>query len=142
MTAQVDAEVRTRQAARLERKAARGTAARGRPSRWAHVKLAELFAETGNVIYETSHDGELETGHQPFHNSKRGRCLRIDTNLGLWYCRSCGQGGDAVTLWTAISGHRRKQAAIELAKRYGPPKGWASRSRRAQRRAYTREVTL
>ena len=121
MTADLQEEVRHRQTARLARKVADGGLPRGRPSPWAHVALAELFREAGNVVHETSHDRELETGHQPFHGSKSGRSVRIDTASGLWYCRACRRGGDALTFWMAKTGLNRRQAAAELTERFGPP---------------------
>ena len=127
-TTEITEEVRRRQAARLERKAAAGLAPRGRPSPWAHVKLPDLFRDGGNAVFGTESDA-AESGHQPFHGSRSGRCVLISTKLGLWYCRSCQQGGDALTLWMAKSGLGRRQAAAELSARFGPP---ARRRRRGK----------
>ena len=124
-------EVRHRQQARLERKAADRGLPRGRRRPWAHVTLAELFREAGNVVHETSHDRELETGHQPFHGSKSGRSVRIDTASGLWYCRGCRRGGDALTYWMARYGLSRTNAAEQLAARYGAPRATRPRPRLA-----------
>ena len=131
MVADLREEVRRRQAARLERKATAGKAPRGRPSPWAHVPLAELFREVGNVVHETGDDRVLETGHQPFHGSKSGRSVRIDARLGLWYCRGCRRGGDALTFWIAKSGLNRRKAYAELAERFGPPARLARRRRKS-----------
>ena len=121
MAADLQEEVHRRQQARLKRKAATGGLPHRRPSRWAHVRLDELFREAGNVLHKTRRGEGLESGHQPFHGSKSGRCLRIDTSLGLWYCRGCRRGGDALTFWMAKTGQKRRRAAAELAGGFGPP---------------------
>ena len=83
MADELQEDVRQRQQARLARRAPDGGFTHGPSSRWVHVKLAELFREAGNRVYETGHDRELESGHQPFHGSRSRRCLRIDATLGL-----------------------------------------------------------
>lgn len=52
-------------------------------SRWVHVPLADLFAATGNPLYPRNGD-HLETGHEPVHGSKSGRCVFIDPGKGRW----------------------------------------------------------
>ena len=128
MVADLQEEVSRRQAARLARKAAPVDQPRGRTSPWAHVKLADLFRETGNVVHAVPGGEGLECGHQPFHGSRSGRCVRIDPKRGLWFCRSCRAGGDAVAFWMARTGLSRTIAARQLAERFGPP---AARRRRA-----------
>ena len=131
------AEVARRQAARLSRKVAAGSTPRGHPSPWAHVPLRTLFEEAGNAVFDAG-GGELETGHRPFHTSRSGRCLRLNPKLGLWFCRGCNAGGDALTYWMARHGLSRHKAAEQLAARYGAPKT----TRRRRRRSYVREVPL
>ena len=115
------------------------------PSRWVHVPLAELFAEAGNTITARA-NGTLESGHEPVHSSRSGRCLVIWPASGRWYCRSCRATGDAVTLVMAMYGWRYPQAAAWLEDRYGPPATSTHNSdhrplRRTQRALHIREST-
>jgi hypothetical protein len=89
------------------------------PSRWAHVPLAELFEQAGNVVRARS-NGTLQTGHEPFHDSKSGTCLVIWPDTGRWWCSSCRQSGDAATLVMALQDTSYHAAARWLAGRYGP----------------------
>ena len=91
-----------------------------RPSRWAHVPLADLFAEQGNRLHRRG-DGRIESGHEPIHGSRSGRCVLIDPLLGRWWCRSCRRGGDAAGLVMDIHGCGYRQAAARLAAQHGPP---------------------
>ncbi|MGI8553474.1 MAG: CHC2 zinc finger domain-containing protein [Dehalococcoidia bacterium] len=108
-----------RQLARLERAAA-PTGEAARPSRWAHVPLAALFEQAGNTLYERQ-NGRIETGHEPTHGSKSGRCVLIDPAMGRWYCRGCRRGGDAVTFLMDINGWNYHRAVVTLQERYGVP---------------------
>jgi hypothetical protein len=98
-------------------------------SPWAHVPLADLFAEQGNRLRVRS-DGTIETGHEPLHTTNGGRCVLIDPGAGRWWCRSCRQSGDAATYVAAVLGGTYLVAAGHLAARYGSAAG---RSRRPQR---------
>jgi hypothetical protein len=124
----IAAEVARRQAARSQW----STTARHRPShqpsRWAHVPLAELFREAGNPIHVRA-NGVIETGHEPIHGSQSGRCVEIDSLKGLWWCRGCRQGGDAITLVKQLRGCSAQEAARELTARFGPPAGARSPKR-------------
>ena len=91
------------------------------PSRWAHVPLADLFAEQGNRLHRRG-DGRAETGHEPIHASRSGRCVLIDPLLGRWWCRSCRRSGDAARLVMDLRGCSYRQAAARLAAEHGPPR--------------------
>jgi hypothetical protein len=127
-------EVVRRQAARRAKRTKPAAVPPTRPSRWAHVPLAQLFADAGNALHERS-GGVVECGHQPLHGSRGGRCVTINATTGLWWCRSCRRGGDAVTLVMDLAGCTAPEAASQLAQRYGKPidRGSAA-SRRTTRR--------
>jgi hypothetical protein len=107
-----------------------------RPSRWAHVPLAELFEQAGNMVYSRA-DGRQECGHEPEHSSRSGRCVLLDAARGYWYCRSCHGGGDAATLVQALHGLPYMDAAGWLTERYGAP---ATPARKRQRRPLWRTL--
>jgi hypothetical protein len=119
--------VAERQLARL-RRSCPGPGAASRRSAWAHVPLAELFAEQGNYIYPGG-DTRADTGHEPFHRSLSGRCVLLDPAAGRWWCRSCGRGGDAARFVTELRGCSHAEAAAWLAERFGPPNTKAGRWR-------------
>jgi hypothetical protein len=131
----VDAEVQRRQRLRLVRARRSCGSARDnapRPSRWAHVPLADLFAEY-NTIHQRG-DGLLECGHEPFHTSKSGHCVLINAATGLWWCRSCRQSGDAAAFVMATQGWSYSQTAQWLEEKYGdlrPAQAHRRRSRRS-----------
>lgn len=123
------------QLARLDRAASTRTVATATCSRWAHVPLADLFAEAGNVVHPRA-GSRSETGHEPLHHSSSGRCVVIDTDRGLWWCRSCRRGGDALSLVMALHGWSAARAATWLQDTYGAPvqpTAQRPRSRRAPR---------
>jgi hypothetical protein len=84
------------------------------------VPVADLFAEMGNTVVP-GRGGTLECGHEPRHSSSSGRCVLIWPAEGRWYCRSCGQSGDAATLVMHQKGVGYRQAAADLTLRFGPP---------------------
>ena len=113
-------EVARRQLARLDR-AAPVQPRQLPPSRWAHVPLADLFAELGrNHLYHRA-DGLLECGHEPLHASTSSRCVLIDTLIGRWWCRSCRRSGQAPTYVADVQGCSYRQACRWLVERYGAP---------------------
>jgi hypothetical protein len=132
-------EVAARQLARLRSSGRRGSP-RSTPSRWRHVPLAELFAEQANRVHHRS-DGMLESGHEPVHASRSGRCVLIDPGLGRWWCRSCRKSGDAARLVMELRGCSYAPAAAWLAGRYGPPPGRPGRAK-ARRRRFALEAVL
>jgi hypothetical protein len=113
------AEVARRQRARLTRTSAPSPFAAS-VSRWQHVPLGELFGQAGNRIH-TRGDGRQETGHDPAHGSKSGRCVLLDPQTGRWWCRGCRRHGDAATLVMAWRGWTYRQAAQWLTDGYGAP---------------------
>ena len=100
----------------------RGNTEGERVSRWRHVPLADLFRQAGNEIHERT-GGKLQTGHEPAHPSRSGTCVVIWPDSGRWWCSSCRQGGDAVTLIRALYGCTYQEAVWRLAQEYGPPAG-------------------
>ncbi|MCC6381723.1 MAG: hypothetical protein IT304_04400 [Dehalococcoidia bacterium] len=86
-------------------------------SSWRHVPLADLFAELNEI--HTRGDDRLETGHEPVHTSRSGRCVVVDPALGLWYCRSCRRGGDAASFLAASRDWSRRRAELWLVLQYG-----------------------
>lgn len=103
------------------------------PSCWAHVSLADLFEKSGNVVHHRG-DGRAECGHEPHHASKSGGCVLLDSATGRWWCRSCGQRGDAATFVTSLHGWTYRQAAAWLTQHYGAPVGDGRTTRKAPRR--------
>jgi DNA primase len=61
----------------------------------------------------------VETGHEPLHHSKSGRCVVINATEGTWYCRSCRKGGDAASFLMQHRGATYKVAVAYLRDRYG-----------------------
>src|SRR5439155_799434 len=94
--------------------------AQGRASRWAHVPLTTLFEEQGNRLFPRP-GGLYESGHEPMHGSKSGRCVFIEPAAGRWWCRSCRQGGDAASFVMTLNGWNYARAARWLTERYGSP---------------------
>ncbi len=101
-----------------------------RPSRWAHVPLADLFSAQGNHLYQRG-TTYVETGHEPHHASKSGRCVLITTDTGRWWCRSCRRGGDAATYVMDVRGCTYPAAVAWLVDRFGRP-GGATATREVQ----------
>ena len=91
-----------------------------RVSKWKHVPLVKLFQALGNRV-RPRRDGTFDSGHEPVHHSRSGRCVRIVPALGRYFCRSCGEKGDAATLLMRVYGIGRRQAERLLAERFGPP---------------------
>jgi hypothetical protein len=112
-------EVARRQRARLGRALAARIPLSG-VSRWVHVPLAALFAQAGNRLYPRS-NGSQETGHEPAHGSKSGRCILLDPQTGRWWCRGCRQHGDAAAFVMTWRGCTYPQAVRWLTARYGAP---------------------
>ena len=122
-------EVARRQLVRLMRGHRPANDAAPQPSPWAHVPLTDLFAEQGNRVHHRN-DGRLESGHEPVHASKSGRCVLIDPTAGRWWCRSCHTSGDAAGLVMSLHGWPYGQAAAWLALRYDRPARPSPRRRR------------
>jgi hypothetical protein len=120
----IAAEVERRQRARLKRAPGPGP----KPSPWTHVPLADLFAQAGNRVHRRG-DGLAESGHEPFHGSKSGRCVLIDPATGRWWCRSCRTSGDAARLLMDLRGCSYSQAETWMARHYGPPADRPTRPR-------------
>ncbi len=110
--------VAQRQLQRLSRPPA--LASQRRISRWVHVPLGTLFEQQGNRLHWRT-NGQVETGHEPFHGSKSGRCVLLDPERGRWWCRSCRRSGDAARLVMDLHGWTYTEAATWLARRYGAP---------------------
>jgi hypothetical protein len=105
----------------------------GKPSRWLHVPLVDLFEAAGNRLFKRG-NGVVECGHEPMHGSRGGRCVALDPKAGLWWCRSCRRGGDAATFVMDRTGCSAAEAATELTDRYGPPSNASSSPRPSSRR--------
>jgi CHC2 zinc finger len=108
--------VAERQLARLQRRDPRSPSALR--SSWVHVPLVDLFAQAGNALSPKS-NGHVETGHEPMHGSRSGRCVLIDPKRGIWWCRSCRRGGDAASFLMALRGWDYRRAAEHLRWQYG-----------------------
>jgi DNA primase len=93
-----------------------------RPSPWSHVPLTKLFQAMGNKV-RPRRDGTFDSGHEPVHHSRSGRCVWIRPAEGRYYCRSCRKSGDAVTYLMEARGLTYQEAARILAERFGPPAG-------------------
>jgi hypothetical protein len=114
-------EVQRRQAARRTRQTVRQAPSTTSRSRWWYVRLPALFEDAGNRLYPKP-NGTVETGHQPCHGSRSGRCVVVDPAKGVFWCRSCRTGGDAVTLLQQFHGWTRPQAVQHLTQQYGAAK--------------------
>jgi DNA primase len=88
------------------------------PSTWAHVDLAELLAAAGNQVAQRR-NGSLVSGHEPVHASRSGSCLVVWPESGRWWCSSCRQGGDAISLLMGLEGKTFPQARIAIVRRFG-----------------------
>lgn len=112
--------VARRQLAKLNKKPGRSFSRRdgGRP--WGHVPILDLFEQAGNRVHVRP-GGRAECGHEPIHGSTSGRCVTIDPDRGIWYCRSCRTGGDVVRLAMQTQGVSGAAAVKWLVARYGPP---------------------
>jgi len=51
--------------------------------RWLHVPLLDLFIGAGNRLYPRA-SGQIDSGHEPIHGSRSGRCVVISQDKGLW----------------------------------------------------------
>jgi hypothetical protein len=142
-----DRTVAEAQLASLTRRPLIVTATAGGPrtSRWAHVNLAELVEESGNVLRERR-NGTITTSHEPIHDSKSGTCPVIWPGVGRWWCSNCRQSGDAVTWVMQTRGCDAREAAAELVRRFGPPSvpaGYLRRRRRTlPRRTHLRDLAV
>jgi hypothetical protein len=107
--------------------------ARRTPQRWSHVSLAQMLEDAGNRLHDRG-EGFWESGHEPVHSSRSGRCLWIDTNRSRWICRSCQESGDAVALVMSLRGLTHRQAIAWLTVTYGAPRtsGQGRRRRRSR----------
>jgi DNA primase len=93
-----------------------------RKSKWSHVPIVEIFRAMGNKV-RPRRDGTFDSGHEPVHGSKSGRCVWINPETGRYYCRHCHESGDAVTLLMRVKGLSYRDAVRLLADRFGPPAG-------------------
>jgi DNA primase len=91
-----------------------------RPSPWKHVPLTKLFQAMGNRVRQRR-DGTWDSGHEPVHGSKSGRCVWINPETGRYYCRHCHESGDAVTLLMRVKGLSYRDAVRLLEAKFGPP---------------------
>jgi hypothetical protein len=90
-----------------------------RIARWVHVPIADLLRKTGNTVLPAG--ARLQSGHQPVHSSRSGRCLSADPDIGWWWCTGCGTGGDAITLVMSLRGCSYPAAVAWVIERYGRP---------------------
>lgn len=111
--------VARRQLARLQERAGRERPRRAPANRWGHVPLTILFEQAGNRVHGRP-GGRTESGHEPIHGSKSGRCVTIDGDRGVWYCRSCRTGGGPAQFVMAWQGCTYATAAAWLVEQYGP----------------------
>ena len=96
------------------------------PSPWRHVPFIQLLEEAGNQVTLRS-NGKAVSGHEPVHASKSGTCLVAWTDTGRWWCSSCQQRGDAISLLMSLTGVSFLRARTQLALRFGPPRKEADR---------------
>ncbi len=135
-----------RQLVALERATSgRPAGQQAKPTRWAHVPITALFERAGNRLFPRS-NGSFDSGHEPVHGSKSGRCVLIDPARGRWWCRACRRGGDAVAAVMSLHGWTYPHAVRWLTEQYGPPAGAGGGQKPAQRpyphRPAWREVCL
>lgn len=88
-----------------------------KPSKWAHVPLAALFAEDGNDVVDKG--DKLTSSHVTSHTSQSGNCIVIWPIEGRYFCSSCNEKGDAADYIANRLGCERKAAEHWLAVRYG-----------------------
>src|SRR5690349_14141102 len=73
--------------------------------------LAQIFARAGNRLHPTAMG--FDTGHEPCHSSKSGRCVGLNATTDRWYCRSCHQSGGVVEALMALEGLSRAEAEAQ-----------------------------
>src|SRR3712207_7913895 len=67
--------------------------------------------ESTRFPYTTLVRSTIETGHEPLHGSRSGRCVVISVDVGRWWCRSCRRSGDAATHLADVLGCSYAEAA-------------------------------
>jgi len=65
-------------------------------------------------------------GPCPVHGSRSPTSRVFSAHLGhnVWHCCACGAGGNALDLWTAVTGQPLYRAVLELCQRLGRPVPW------------------
>lgn len=87
------------------------------------VSIREIFEEAGNPIRIRGDKRRADTGHSPVHSSRSGRCVALDLERNLWFCRACRQGGGIVEAVMSLRGCSRAEAIEWLRER-----GWLPRT--------------
>ncbi len=90
-----------------------------RPAPWGAAVVVALFERLGNTVH-ARRGGFSDTGHEPVHGSKSGRCVLIFPE-GRWWCRSCRKAGSVIDLALLLRGCPYRQAVAWLTTQYGPP---------------------
>lgn len=85
------------------------------PAYWRQVIAEVINTEPHYSVTEAG----FKTGHGYAHGSKSGTCVSVDTQLGLWYCSSCKQGGDTLRWMMDTEDFTRGQAWQALVDRFG-----------------------
>jgi putative transposase len=88
----------------------------------ATITLAEVLA----LLHFTPNRsrGAEQRGPCPVHgtsNAARSQCFSANVAQNIWHCFKCGKGGNALGLWTAVTGQNVYDAAVDLCQRLGRP---------------------
>lgn len=65
------------------------------------ASIVEVCADLG---IDLRRSGQSWRGSCPFHDSQSGKSFTVDSRRRLWYCFSCGIGGDVIDLYLRAHG--------------------------------------
>jgi DNA primase len=104
------------------------------------LPLADVLALLGFVPRRRR--GLQLRGPCPLHGSRRPTSRSFAAHLGknAWHCFRCGAGGNALDLWSAITGQPLHAAVLERCQRLGRDVPWLDAPRRPRTR--TGEVPM
>jgi DNA primase len=76
--------------------------------------------------HERERRGEQVRGVCPLHGSTSPRSRSFSAHLGrgVWQCFRCGASGNALDLWTKVTGQGLYQAVLDLYDRLGQSVPW------------------
>jgi hypothetical protein len=99
---------------------------------WSHVSCLDILRSFDNEPRQRP-DGSWVCGHEPVHASSTNSCLTVDTDLNLWFCSSCQEGGSSLALAVSLLGEERPVARQWLRAHFGAPPAERRRARSKRR---------
>lgn len=88
----------------------------------AAITLAEILALL-HFVPNRIHGAE-QRGPCPVHgtrNAARSQCFSANVTQNIWHCFKCGKGGNALSLWMAVTGQNVYDAAVDLCQKLNRP---------------------